>query len=332
MTSLSGVRSWFSSRPPPTLRSVTQPAKPAVDSGIQRTRGAVELLAMQAQPSARKKRLDAFFDKCQPTFFVHGRPVKVALHFASNYGKKGKKGVRRAQSKIAHLLGGRRYQQLFNRDIGPATTTRGRPEQLQRSIQALIDAGALERSYPDDPPGKAIRKLMFDLHIGLDCIGYTLAALEYLNGRGNSYKPAQELGIGDRHKFDFGAFPKVKFERVRPGDVLHLPPRIRDNGIGQRQHNVIVRDNRLVALSPRKKFELQGVQIPKSFIGNARRLRLFRVDSAWGAGPEGAHGGVERRYWILNPETGRWGSTYAAHFYEGPAPDGHDKIIAVRVR
>ncbi|MBX3131296.1 MAG: hypothetical protein KF718_31540 [Polyangiaceae bacterium] len=312
--------------PAATLRSTTRVARPAIAAGVARAKlpPAVELLAKRPDASQLGRRLDAFLEASHPTFSVDGESVRVPLHFTSLYGDGGRR-MTLALAEIKTLLGPQRFAQLAT-DVTSALSTRGQPAQIQRTVQALIDAGALAR-YPGVEPQAAVRKLMFELRIGLDCMGYTLAAAQYARGVGDKSAPASSLGVTDRFRFNFAqALARVSPSSTQPGDVLHLP--VED---GMREHNVVVRANQVVRVAPGETVTAAKREVPASFVAAARELRVFTVDSSWGGGARGDFGGAERRTWVFNPETQRWGSwTATGRFEQGPAPGGHSMLVALR--
>lgn len=311
---------------PPRLQASSRSVSAAISKGVAQAKlpRAVEVLTKDVdRASAYGRRLDAFLEQCHPTFMVGGRAVRVPLHFASNYA--GHKVVEDARVEIKKLLGDAEFSRLSH-DISQATGTRGRPEHIARTVQALIDAGALETMLPGVEPQAAIRSMMFTLHLGLDCIGYSLAAAEYARGTGSMPKPAARLGFPDRSAVDFGAWKKVEFADARPGDVLHMP---RVNG--ERQHNVIVRNAQRVAVKQNEKLLAMGREVPAVFTRGASSVQVFTVDSSWGGGERGDFGGAERRVFVLNPETKLWASWDARGQLEfGPAPGGHAEIECKR--
>lgn len=266
---------------------------------------AVRVLARPNPESQLRARLDRFYSEMRAPYLVGGREVRVTPHFATLHGLGGTRQIA-ALAKIRKLVGAEKFQALGPKPAR-ATSTRGSASDVHKTVQAMIEAGGL-RAYGSMPAAQAIRRLMWDHDIGLDCRGYAGQAFLYSRGVGELSADKQRFGL-DPSQFVMPnpAFRKVGIAQARAGDWVHLAADKQG-----RDHNVIVRSNTT------HKFEgprlmVSGVQVPRAFAadgwppGATPSLRVMELDASWGAGSRGDHGGVERQVWIHNEKSGMWG-------------------------
>lgn len=315
--------------PPPSVRiggtrasSVAQAPSSAQRLPAGVSRASVAALSSPRRDAGFGARLERFFQDMHGPYIVAGQKVLVPTHFRSN-GDAGKTRISAAdaQRKITALIGPTKSKELAVA-IRAATTSTGGPSQIRAVVQALLDAGAVSKSS-GTPVEPAIRKLMWDLGIGVDCRRFVAHA--FLYSRGEGLKPAN-LGRYnlDLSRFAFEqAFKKVEVAGARAGDIIHLDP------LGGRDHNVIVRSNRLLPVEG-KGLVVSGRLIPPSFAksgwpsGATPSVRVLEVDACWGGGERGEFGGVERRVWVHNEKANVWAHwTPSGELKIGSGPYGH---------
>jgi hypothetical protein len=199
---------------------------------------------------------------------------------------------------------------------------RGTPEDVRLVTQALIDRGKLG-PVTEGHESEAIQALQWKYGVGLDCAGYVQRA--FFAARGQTGTPAERaaLGMSARavdenfaHVPNNPKFKSVPISAARAGDLVLLGAPAGES-VG---HVVLVRSN-----TPLSQLDATQMGIPAgTFIGPIRR---FEVDSSWGAGESGTHGGVQRRTWLFDELTGRWASwnpaTKTADFSTEKGPYNH---------
>lgn len=178
---------------------------------------------------------------------------------------------------------------------------RGTPEEVRLVTQTLIDRGKLGAVTPGHE-AEAIQAMQWKYGVGIDCAGYVQRA--FFAARGQTGSPAERAALGlSARAVDEGfaglpsnpKFKSVPIPGARAGDVLLLGAP-EPGAVG---HVVLVHSN--TQLSP---MEIAKMGIaPGTLTGPVRRLE---VDSSWGAGAEGTHGGVQRRTWLYDEGSGRW--------------------------
>jgi hypothetical protein len=173
---------------------------------------------------------------------------------------------------------------------------RGTPEEIHRLTQAVIDA------QPKGTPmtWMAIRQLMWNRCIGIDCAGYTQQA--YLRATGRSATEAGFHSLVNENLSGLerrGFAPVPSLSEVRSGDILVLGPPEK----GEPGHRVLVYDQRLATTDDLR--TLLGTRAGQSFaLGGP--VRVLELDSSYGAGGEPERGGVQRQTWLHNEATGQW--------------------------
>lgn len=313
-----------------SLRRVTPSAARAIDGAIVATdlrtpstrkqvrsgaaSPAVASLTKRSDPEAVGSRLDAIQRQMSAEYRIDGLTVRVTPAFRSLHG------VTAAQQNaylaaVKKRLGPERFAELAPHVLG-ATSTRGTPDDVRITTQALLDAGATDellKERPDLPREKAVRLVMGAYGVGLDCRGYTLRAFLHSRGTGN------QAARMDRY-FEKGAGEVVfqhenRLRRVssdlssaRTGDIVRLKP-----DADGRDHNVIVRSNELRRLPPTGELTVLGRQVPPEFVTNGATggvepsVRVITVDSSWGGGGDPTLGGVRRTAWLYNEKSQEWG-------------------------
>lgn len=302
-------------RPDPVRPTSPAAPKPVTTAPTKTapTPGTIELSA-PASSSSIGKRIDAFYKELSGPYIVDGKRLEVSPAFTSLYGSTN---TRPQQEKIRRLLGPA-YARLAN-EVARAVGSRGSPSDIKKTVQALIDAGALPFGKP---PAVAIRQLMEDCGIGLDCRGYVFRAFLFSRGTGDKSASGARFNMPDPGNFNFaatqGALKRVSIGTARPGDIIRLKP------LGGRDHNVLVRSNRVETLPVGRRASVNGKEIPASFLarsdGKAVNVRVMELDSSWGN-----RVGVARRVWIQNESSGEWGYWYSSgEFRTSPGPYEHE--------
>jgi hypothetical protein len=179
---------------------------------------------------------------------------------------------------------------------------RGTPEQVRAVTQALLDAGKLPPG--DGKPASAgarVRKMMCDYGLGFDCAGYTQQA--FLSAQGLTRAQAGFANPITEGLFEPSSarFTRVAPEKAHAGDIVVLaPPPGETYG-----HRAIVYDRRELTGA-----ELQTLRCTPEDRATlaAGRVSVLEVDSSWGSGAQPDKGGVERRTWLYDASSGRWGT------------------------
>ncbi|MCK6531417.1 MAG: hypothetical protein L6Q84_00490 [Polyangiaceae bacterium] len=286
-------------------------AKPASPSRAESP--AVAQLKNRPSPATVGARLDDFRRQAEASYQVDGKTVRVSAAFCTLHGGPAKQGGYVAAIKKA--LGPERFRELAPKALA-ATSTRGTPEDIRITTQALLDAGVakdLLAKRPDLSPEQAVRVVMGAYGIGLDCRGYALRA--FLHARGNGSVPARMDRYFDKDAGNVLFQHEGRMRRVatdlsvaRPGDIIRLKP-----GADGRDHNVIVRSNELRRLPETGEMMVLGKDVPAGFVtkgaaaGAEPSVRVVTVDAAWGDGGDPTLGGVRRMAWLYNEKSGEWG-------------------------
>jgi hypothetical protein len=271
------------------------------------------------QPSSAdlQKRIDEYFDYVNMEYKLpSGTKVNARPHFRINGGFSGPKkchdkfrgdndketgcikGIIREAIRAhnSKLLTG--WLELA---IHRAAYGRGSAAGIQRITQALLDAGKLDdvkKKYSSATDADAVRMLQWEFGYGMDCAGYVQRAFFF------AWEGTKEDSDALRRKYDFRSlgnenlynlarnskFKLVKYEQAEPGDLLILnAPKGDDAG-----HTVLVR-SRTPTSTP------------------LANTHILEVDASWGAGVSGdaSKGGVHRRSFAFNSDTGKWGDVQA---------------------
>lgn len=207
---------------------------------------------------------------------------------------------------------------------GPAMYGRATPKELVKITQALIDAGGLPAG-PGDVATR-IRKMQWDHGIGVDCAGYSYAALKACSANPPKlYAPGME-SFRDLDGARAGAFAKQPIIDARPGDLITLDA-IKPEVWG---HNVVVYSHVTVGADQRADLLAAANPDVRAFLASSGPHHVIEVDSSWGAGAEGAdHGGFRRDTWLYDESSKMWGSftpgTRPAQFVTSPHGPANDQ-------
>lgn len=305
---------------PARMRSAVRPARDlarTVDAKTLKAPApeAVKRLSEPSRETEIRARLDRFYADMNASYRVDGEEVRVAPHFRSNFGRE-KPQIQAQVQKIAKLVGKEKFPSIAL-SAAHATGTRGSAKHIARTVQAMIDAGGLA-PYRGLSKSDAIRQMMWDHEIGLDCRGFAGQALLYSRGSGDVSARADRYGLDPEFQIqESPGFRKVPVAQARAGDWIRLAP------VANRDHNVIVRSNSLRAVDG-PTLVVAGKSVPRAFAeqgwppGSTPSVRVLEVDGSWGGA------GVERRVWIHNEKSGRWGHwNDRGELQFGPGPYAH---------
>jgi len=182
----------------------------------------------------------------------------------------------------------------------------GKPSaaQLKMVTDALIKTGQFEeakKKHPGLSDSETIRMMQWDHGVGIDCAGYVSQAFVGVHGGTRAKFGMQSVNDeslmylkGNRN------FVQVKPQDIRPGDLIALDkPKPGDVG-----HTVLVRNHHIATPEERNSF----VHAESGFEKRGDKIHVYEVDASWGAGGEGKlTGGLQRRIWLFNETTGKWG-------------------------
>ncbi len=149
----------------------------------------VQSLASRPSERALGAGMDELLRKMQGPYQLEGRTVKVPAGFRSLHDVSPKEQQAFVRA-IKKRLGDDKFQPIARHVLG-ATSTRGTPEDVRATTQALLDAGAADEvlaKYPGQPE-RATRLVMSAYGIGLDCRGYVMRS--FLQARGTGSQPAK---------------------------------------------------------------------------------------------------------------------------------------------
>ena len=250
-------------------------------------------VAVASRSSAGREAIDAKRDAYAGPYKVEGDLVSAPPMFKMFRAQP-------SQERVGDL------HAIVGRDLAQAVQSgQAPPRAIVKATQKLIDAGKLP-----PPPGDVatrIKQMQWQYGVGIDCACFTRQCLSAVTGKSDA-----QLGL-DRDQglrgLDGNAhFTKLDVTEVRAGDVITLDPKPPET-VG---HNVIVRDHVIADTARKKEIGVAG-PVARSFMASVGPHHVIEVDSAWGAGADGAtHGGYRRDTWILDESTRVWG-----HFQPG---------------
>ncbi len=304
---------------------------------------AVASVRKGAQLEAIGKRLDALLREAQGPYTVGGQSVRVTPAFRTRYGESAAQTAAYVRD-IKRAVGPKAWRDIAMA-AAHATGSRGSLANIKRVTQALLKSPrgeAIVAKFKDDS-AKAVRNVMVEFGIGLDCRGYAVHGFLAARSVNGVAVPKAKYG------FDAGMTPPhasrhlkgVDIAQARTGDLLRLLP---DTQNGNRDHNVVVRSNEAQTAAAGNALRVAGRSVDPGPLrtpgGAPTRLRVLSVDSSWGNArrlpdggyaPEPTWGGVERRVWVHNPTTGQWGRVSGGRVVETPlGPGNHQQARAYR--
>ena len=301
--------------PEPTDIDAELFAKAALLMGSQPVIPNPALQALAAHRVARdalvQDRLDAFREQTTAMYATREGRAQLSPPFHMGEGITPPEN-RQLVASIARGLG------MSDSEILYLQVGRGKPDQIRRVTQSLIDAGRLPSPATGLSLADRVRIMMRDHGVGLDCAGYVAQAFsasregESAGALLRSRRPDTER-LADLSSRGFSRLP---LGLARPGDLVILgkPP---NESVG---HTAIVyaareatpEDRAFLAVRINERNKVDPNRPELQAIASARRLHVIVVDSSWGDAGDWKHGGVERRSWWNDESTGKWGWTDTA--------------------
>jgi hypothetical protein len=302
-------------RPLPAPKKDPPPVA-ATTSGPSLAPGTLASVKGQAFAAGIGAKNDAFFDAANAAYSIPSpNGGKTTVHAAPQFRMVGgfnyhSREITIDGKKATVCTDGPPLVKALN-PVTPALTAavnhvisgRGTPEEVRLVTQTLIDRGKLG-AVSAGHEAEAIQAMQWKYGIGIDCAGYVQRA--FFAARGQSGTPAERAALGlSAHAVDEGfsglptnpKFRSVPVADARAGDILLLGPP-EPGSVG---HVVLVHSNTTLSAMDTAKMGIA----PGTLTGPVRRIE---VDSSWGAGESGTHGGVQRRTWLFDGGTGRWAS------------------------
>lgn len=262
-------------------------------------------------------RVDSYMQSFHQEYTLpDGTKARATPHFRMTSGASGPPGrtgfpeVRADLQKLIqnHDKGLPKDQQLWNpqmyESIKMVAAGKGTSEQVKMVTDALIKSGEFDKAkkaHPGLSDAETIRMMQWDHGVGIDCAGYVSQAFVGVHGGTNKKYGLQVTNDenlmylkGNKH------FTQVKPDQIKPGDLIALdPPKKNDVG-----HTVLVRSHRVATPEERNHF----VHMDDGFEKRSDKIHVYEVDASWGAGASGKlEGGVQRRVFLYNETTGKWG-------------------------
>lgn len=312
-------RSRVDHEPTPEPPRASSPARSRTNTGSGAQSAARTARAATSRPPPSpaeiRQNLDVQYRAMSGPYMVAGTRVEVSAAFRMIDGYNPVSSAK-AVALVHAAVPAKTYASL-GPSLGYVTAGKGTPAQIRAVTQALIDSPAWKKYQHISPVENAIRQLMWDHCIGADCSGYThnafLASRSATSSRYSLGSPLQSA-IQQPPKSVFRKIEKP--EEARSGDVLLLGPPPKDT-VG---HKVIVYDRQEVptgsALHAAARKSLGSTKDAK--------LHVFVVDSSWGASGDPQQGGVERRRWIYDESTQKWGALESRGIVQSTAKGPYD--------
>jgi hypothetical protein len=278
-----------------------------LDPGV--TAQGVASLSNPPRADAMGRRLDRLLEAAHGPYRVGDKNVRVTPAFRSLHQKSSPKSQQTYLYAIKKAVGPEVWKDIAM-TAARATGSRGSLEDIRRVTQALIasDLGKQRLSgFSKQPPELAIRRLMKEHGIGLDCRGYAFHGILEARAENGVRPPKWKYGYAeDAQPHQSPKLQKLTIDAARTGDLIRLSP---DDG---RDHNVIVRKKSERVVAPGASLaelgKSPGAEFFKNRAGGPAKITVLIVDGSWGDGgsADGAVGGVERRVWFRNESSGQW--------------------------
>jgi hypothetical protein len=272
--------------------------------------GDVKSLVMQG-------RVDGYMQSFNQEYTLpDGSKAHATPHFRMTNGASGPSGregfgeVRADLQKLIqnHDKGLPKDQQLWSSKMHEAIKMvaggKGTSEQVKMVTEALIKSGEFEKAkkaHPGLSDSETIRMMQWDHGVGIDCAGYVSQAFVGVHGGNNAKYGLQETNNENlMYLKNNKHFTQVKPEQIKPGDLIALD-KPKNDSVG---HTLLVRSHHVATPEERNHF----VHTDDSFEKRTDKIHIYEVDASWGAGQTGKlEGGVQRRIFIYNETTGKWG-------------------------
>ncbi|HMR05382.1 MAG TPA: hypothetical protein PKA88_06380 [Polyangiaceae bacterium] len=295
----------------------------------------VASLSKPSKQAAMGRRLDALLEQSRGPYSVAGKSVGVTPAFRSLHPNSAQHSPQTYLHKIKSEVGPSVWKEIAM-SAAHATGSRGSLKDIQRVTQALIDSPLGKKrleGFAKQPPELAIRRLMKEHGIGLDCKGYALHGFLEARAENGVRPPNAKYGFGstDVQPHVSNKLKELGIDSARTGDLIRLSP---DGG---RDHNVIVRSKKDLVVAPGASLVALGKSPSAEFLknpaGGPTKITMLTVDGAWGDGNsnDGAVGGVERRVWLRNESTGMWACLDRfGDFQISKGPADHESAVVYR--
>jgi len=245
--------------------------------------------------------LDAFRMSVTGWYRTPGGDVAVSVPFLMSPGYEDQQTSMNRPEVKAELTQAAARSGLAQDALDRIHAGRGTPDEIHRLTQALIDAQPADRPSTSWTPA-AVRRLMYEHMIGLDCAGYAQQAYLCATGR-----TAKDAGLGPSTLENLSGLSGKGFDRVdrvaqlRPGDLVVLGPKPRV--VGDTGHRAIVYDQRPASVNDLR--TLLSTSAGQAFaVGGP--VRVVEIDSSFGSSGSATRGGVERQTWLYNEATHGW--------------------------
>jgi hypothetical protein len=284
----------------------------------------VQSSALQvARDRAVQQRLDAALRSMTPTLHTPEGDVRVPLPFRMSCPVHD----RAARATAAQVDALRRPLGLSAADVNRMRMGRGDPSQMRALAQALIDTGHLSTD-PSQPLVDRVRRMMFDYGMGVDCAGFTQLAFLRASGTTREVVGVRSPELEDLSGLSARGFKVVaSVSDLRPGDIIALGVPKRDT-VG---HRAIVYDQH--ASTDEELARLHALSPEGTGFAPGARVYTVVVDSSWGSDNDPRYGGVERRTWWYDADSGQWawtapldGDPRGIGVGRGALPEGHPSI------
>jgi hypothetical protein len=274
--------------------------------------------APPAQPTMQQK-VAAYYDKSASEYTLpDGTKTRSVAAFRMNWKDDSQK-----------------YQEGLEKTLQPKTDTmkraihmaaygRASPEQVQMVTQAFVDKGAVQaeknkwkdlgeaefrKTYPNTPwpitDATAVKLFQGEAHIGVDCAGYVQQAFLSVHGGTRADYGFQSLGDEDLTNLKNNKhFKQVTPGDAKPGDLMILD-KPKNDDVG---HTVLIEDRH--AMTDAERAKLPGLD---RLAKPGDKLQVFVVQASFGGGEnhDPTTGGVQKRTFIYNETTKKWGDVRA---------------------
>jgi hypothetical protein len=240
------------------------------------------------------------------SFVLGGQEVQVAVPFHMNPPPPNVRTASAARGRVLPNDGQDRANAiaklvqpkiLVSETVSIVVAGRGTPAQIQSVTQAILDAGKVSPA-PTDAAG--VRKMMFQLGIGVDCAGYVMQAAVAAHMLPPCSPNTRSILDDNLSNLPSHGFHRVNdYGTARPGDIFVLGPQV-----GQNSNDI---GHRAIVFSQHVAVPAEVPSAVATQLGaDTGPIHVFQVDSSWGAGGVAQNGGVRRQTWWYGESTGKW--------------------------
>ncbi|MEZ4220064.1 MAG: hypothetical protein R3B13_03975 [Polyangiaceae bacterium] len=293
--------------------------------------GALQL-AKAPRTERMGRRMDQLMEAMRTPYRVGGKTVRVSPAFRSLHPGSDTTPPQTYVLRIKRAVGDKTFGEIAMA-AARATSSRGNLDDIRQVTQALIDSdvGKAKLGTTTARHDDAIRSLMKEHGIGLDCRGFALHSFMEARAENGVRPPNARYGF-PQHDVTPHLGTKLKrasLDGARTGDLIRLSP---DGG---RDHNVILRSKQTLSVPAGQSPNFLGRQASAGFLaqpgGGPAKILVLTVDASWGDGGDPSVGGVERRVWIRNEATGLWGRwDNEGQFRVSHGPHAHESATVYR--